>query len=166
MKAFEKRDSEEPRYTRNGDEENDAGLMKVRAALRSLPNATCPSGFEYRLDRRLKGLEERPPLAARSLTSGWMGVGLGFACAAFIALFAFDFDSTVPVSDSVTNGTHQVASTSPAVELGTASVPQTNLSDEATENLVVNSDTLQQQSDPAHISPDRLLQVSGENQGK
>lgn len=166
MKAFEKRDSEEPRYTRNGDEENDAGLMKVRVALRSLPKATCPTGFEYRLDRRLKGLEERPPLAVRSWTSGWMGVGLGFACAAIIALFAFDFNPAVPVTDAVTSGTQQVASTPPAVEAGTASIPQTNLSDEATENLIVNSDTIPQQSDPAHISPDRLLQVSGENPGK
>lgn len=71
-----------------------ADLQAVRSALRTLPRARCPIGFETRLQRRIMqdstGRERVRTSSNWSL--GWTGVGLGFAAALVIAVVAFDFN--------------------------------------------------------------------------
>ena len=153
-------------YLNNGEDETEAGLLKVRALLSSLPKESCPAGFEYRLNRRLQGLDERPRAAAKSWISGWMGVGLGFAAATVIALFAFDLNlssdsaskiiaqsdqKTAPVKPEVKD--ENVATQQPTVPVATS--PQEH-------DKLATTDSVQRKDDPTYVSPNRLQQASSE----
>ena len=171
MNVSENRDGEESRYLRIGEEnETDIGMLRVRAALLSLPKANCPAGFESRLQRRLRVQDVKTQTTTRGWASGWLGVGLGFACAAVIALFVFDFNSS-PTAPNATVA--QKVTASPMINPGASSVAQNGSATQPGENagekqLAATNDSVQRQSDPAHMSPNQLLQVSGgdESPGK
>lgn len=81
----------------------DPETSPVRNALRNLPKANCPVGFEFRLERRLAG---KPVGGTRSNWSmGWLGAGVGFATAMVLALFVFDFGAIPGTSPANMTGT-------------------------------------------------------------
>jgi hypothetical protein len=109
-------------------------------------------------------MDEQPRAAARSWVSGWLGVGLGFACAAVIALFMLDINGTSQTTAPVAGKTQQVAprqTTEPVME----QVPQTNatgpISGTQSENPMASTDSVPLKADPTHMSSDRLHQASG-----
>ena len=164
MYATVNREAEESRHLRNSEGENiDEGLTRVRSALLSLPKASCPAGFEYRLNRRLQGLDAVPRSAPRTWVSGWLGVGLGLACAAVIALFVFDFQS--PPNRPMLAKSEQVSPAAPSPGPSSDQVAATrnsqSVSGTGEENRMAKTDSVPQTSDPAHLSPDQLHQVSG-----
>ena len=153
-------------YSSTGEEETEVSLLKVRALLSSLPTEACPVGFEQRLNRRLQGMDERPRAAAKSWTSGWAGVGLGFAAAAVIALFAFDFDASKELPQgTIAKSTVEVAPVIPSTQNNDAAT-QTGLTGgeeplAVEQNPATTTDSVKRQIDPTYVSPDRLQQVSG-----
>lgn len=154
---------EKAAYSRGGDGETEAEYLKVRELLSSLPKETCPAGFEYRLNRRLQGGSSRRTESVRGWTSGWLGVGLGFAVATVIALFTLNFHGTengalMPVQQTaqkvvpvVTPDDNAAKTESPATDPATQD-----------QKLMANTDSVKRDGTPTYVSPDRLQQVSGD----
>lgn len=166
MSETENRDREKSLYLSKGDEEIDAAMIRVRHALLSLPKVSCPAGFEYRLNRRLQGTADAQPRAVgRSWVSGWLGVGLGFACAAAVALFMLGLNDTSQTTAPMAGKTQQVAprqTREPVMEQVTQTKVPGSQTVSPPENAMAASDSVPLKSDPTHISSDRLHQVSGE----
>jgi hypothetical protein len=62
----------------------------VRTALKNLPTASCPTGFEFRLAKRLDSSGSR---TENRWYLSWAGAGLGFAAVIVFFIFTFDFSS-------------------------------------------------------------------------
>lgn len=62
----------------------------VRTALKNLPKVPCPTGFEYRLAKRLESSGSR---TENRWYLSWAGAGLGFAAVIVFFIFTFDFNS-------------------------------------------------------------------------
>jgi len=93
-------------------EQNDAQMMepgigsgeqRVRSALQALPKATCPVGFEFRLERRLSG--KAPRESRQSWGMGWLGAGVGVAAAMVLSFVVFDFGSVAGTNPAGITGT-------------------------------------------------------------
>jgi len=93
-----------------GEEGVSREMLEIRAALLRLPKATCPVGFEYRLQRRIEGTSSARPVTTglRGWSLAWAGVGLGLAASVVVATIAFDFHFnaaggvSAPVANTVT----------------------------------------------------------------
>ncbi len=144
-------------YSRKGEDETDAQLLRVRELLSSLPKDSCPAGFEYRLTRRLQGGSDQSPVAAKGWMSGWLGVGLGFGVAAVIALFMLDFKGVQSNAVGSAPTAEQVVPASTDLNAGTSTVAPV----EQEKLLAGTADSVERNENPTYVSPDRLQQVSG-----
>ena len=80
------------------DESPDSGHQMVRAALLALPQASVPSGFEFRLQRCIRYAESGQPARDGEpiLTWRWLSVGLGVATAVTASLVLFEPQTQAP----------------------------------------------------------------------
>ena len=159
MNEPEKRLVETVAYSSNAEAEADVNLLKVRELLSSLPKESCPAGFEYRLNRRLQGINDRTR-PSKSWISGWVGAGLGFAAAAIVALFLFDFGmSSDPATNQLTKTDVNVAPVKQ--ETVDPNIAQQGSTPEEPKLATSTNDSVQRKEDPTYVSPDHLQQVSG-----
>ncbi|MCB1061030.1 MAG: hypothetical protein KDB65_12425 [Calditrichaeota bacterium] len=140
--------------------------QKVRDALRSLPKANCPVGFDFRLERRLAG---NPVGGTRSGWSmGWLGAGVGFATAMVIAVFVFNFGSIPGVSPANVAGTPSQVKTSGAPIEQPAEMAKSNETPaqsttiaEESEQLASKQDTSKDKTKPGTLPEGQYQTVSG-----
>lgn len=146
--------------------------MRVRNALRTLPKANCPVGFEFRLERRLAG---KPVGGTRSGWSlNWIGAGVGFATAMVLALFIFDF-GVIPG----TNPANMTGSPTP-VKMGGTQIEQpvdvakttieTNTAvtapEKTTDQLAATPDSMKDKTKPGTLPEGNYQTVGGGNKPK
>lgn len=154
----------------NMEPEIDSAHMRVREALHSLPKATCPVGFEFRLERRLAG---KPVGGTRSgWNMNWLGAGIGFATAMVLAVFIFDFGSIpgttssgmIPTATKSGVSIEQPATITTSTEQP-ASVAQEKNAATATEQLASTPDSMKDKTKPGSL-PDGNYQTVGGNGGR
>jgi hypothetical protein len=128
----EVRQTNDEAFSRLNEEGTSSEISKVRKLLLGLPRQCCPEGFEFRLQHRLRELENGPrPLRERyNWGLGLAGLGLGLATALLVAVVAFDF-SFSPTSVSIpaapvtsATNTPPAVTTPPATNQLMASSPQ------------------------------------------
>lgn len=146
--------------------------QKVRDALRSMPKANCPVGFEFRLERRLAG---KPVGGTRSGWSmGWLGAGVGFATAMVIAVFVFNFGSIPGVSPSnmagtpndVKTGGVQIEQPADLAKTTIEAPAQSTTIDETGEQLASKQDTSKDKTKPGTLPEGQYQTVSGGTGGR
>ena len=157
------------RYSGTGDEDVDVSLMRVRNALLVLPKMSCPVGFEYRLNRRLQGIDGSVRSNGRNWVSGWLGVGMGFAAAAVIAFLVLDFDVPTPVGVSVVQGPVKHATTTtmtqPETEIASDRDPTQTVGDPIDQPMAA-TDSVPKDVNRNPFSSPGLHQASGNEASK
>jgi len=143
--------------------------MRVRQALQTLPKATCPVGFDFRLERRLAG---KPVGGTRSGWSmGWLGAGVGFGTAMVLALFVFDFGAipgTSPANITGTPAPVMMGGTQIEQPLDVAKTTVTDPANSATlesEQLASTPDSMKDKTKPGTL-PEGNYQTVGTSGGK
>ncbi len=144
----------------------DSGHVHVREALNSLPKATCPVGFEFRLERRLAG---KPVGGTRSGWSmSWLGAGFGFAAAMVLAVFVFDF-GTVP--GTIPTATKSGVNIEQPATITTSTEQPANVAEEKslatpTEQLASTPDSMKDKTKPGTLPDGQYQTVGGGNGGR
>jgi hypothetical protein len=89
----------------HGEEGTTAELLRVRASLRALPRVACPTGFDFRLQKRIENGYEKAHERwfSRGWVLGWSGATLGVATALVIAIIAFDFNTPTALAPIASN---------------------------------------------------------------
>lgn len=139
-----------------------AAHARVRSALKTLPKATCPVGFEFRLERKLAG---KPVGETRkSWSMGWLGAGVGFATAMVLAVFVFDFGGTtispagmVPTATKSGSAVEQPATITPTTEQP-MNMAQEKATPKESEQLAATPDSMKDKTKPGTL-PDGNYQV-------
>ncbi|MFZ5434033.1 MAG: hypothetical protein ACOZB3_09700 [Calditrichota bacterium] len=152
-----------------GEEGISRDLLMVRAALQALPKVPCPTGFEFRLQRRIEGHTGRERSSSRIWTWNWAGAGLGFAAAFVIAVFVFNLNTVTPTQAPIAAGeqtsptaTMKAAGENPAQPVEVESVtPNQQLADEQTTTTSVAKDS-QAVKQPT-LLPENLYHTVGGN---
>lgn len=143
--------------------------LRVRNALHSLPKATCPVGFEFRLERRLAG---KPVGETRKNWSmSWLGAGVGFATAMVLAVFIFDFGAIpgttpagmIPTATKSGVSIEQPTQVTPSTEQP-VNVAQETIEATKSDALASKQDTMKDKTKPGTL-PDGNYQTVGGNSG-
>lgn len=156
---------------KNMESDCSAEHQRVRKALQTLPKATCPVGFEFRLERRLAG---KPVGGTRSGWSiNWLGAGVGFATAMVLAVFLFDF-GTVPGTNpaNITGTPSQVKSGGTQIEQP-VDVAKTSVEtaapvtapEKSSEQLAATPDSMKDKTKPGTL-PEGNYQTVGTKSGR
>lgn len=148
----------------NAEPELSTAHARVRSALKTLPKATCPVGFEFRLERRLAG---KPVGETRKTSrSGWLGAGIGFATAMVLGVFLFDFGGGATISPAGMVPTATKSNT--VIERPTTDQPL-NTAQEGTkttsqEQLAATPDSMKDKTKPGTL-PEGSYQVVNQKSG-
>ena len=153
--------------TNSVDPDCTPGQMRVREALKTLPKANCPVGFEFRLERRLAG---KPVGGTRSGWSlSWIGAGVGFATAMVLALFIFDFGSAPGTGPANITGSPTTIKTSGVQVEQPADVAKTTIEtstpvttpEKTAEQLAASQDTMKDKTKPGTLPEGKYETVGG-----
>jgi hypothetical protein len=145
------------------EDETAEHLLGVRRALRSLPQVSCPTGFDFRLERRLFGNERRS--RNESWSFGWLGAGLGFGLAMVLAFVVFDFGA-------VQNGPVKIAGSGSAPTTVQEAAPQmtttpvqSSPTEDAQPTLAAKPDTAKDKTKPGTL-PEGAYQTVKQSGGR
>ncbi len=149
----------------NAEPGMDPSEQRVRNALRSLPKANCPVGFEFRLERRLSGKPVRETRSGWQMS--WLGAGFGVAAAMVLSFVVFDFGSVTGTSSAGISGSPMRSGVQieQSVEVAKTNVetvaPQTT-PEQSPEQLVATQDSMKDKTKPGTL-PEGNYQTVGTN---